>query len=346
MTTRILSATAALSLCFMGCTAADDDLGGRPRGGIGKADTVGSCVDTSCDGQAPDGNCWCDDKCADYGDCCDDYEPACNYIQCGGFAGLPCPEGLVCVDYPLDECDPNAGGADCGGMCVEQQKTCGGFAGLTCGEGEFCYYEADASCGFADQTGVCKVKPDFCMELYAPVCGCNGQTYSNECFANSAGTSAASQGECAPQTCLDAGGFCVESPTCPADTVQLEQSCGSVGGICCKPWTPTPPPPATNSCEGHCGSAAGSCYCDDQCAGYGDCCDDYQDVCGREIASGMCVKNSLDECETDADCVAGGCGGELCYNSASGNGISTCECSTPTGPTGCGCVAGQCAWYN
>lgn len=38
--------------------------------------------------------------------------------MCGGFAGFACPEGLICIDYPNDGCDPQNGGADCGGMCV------------------------------------------------------------------------------------------------------------------------------------------------------------------------------------------------------------------------------------
>jgi hypothetical protein len=38
---------------------------------------------------------------------------------CGGFAAIQCPEGLVCVDDPNDSCDPNAGGADCGGICID-----------------------------------------------------------------------------------------------------------------------------------------------------------------------------------------------------------------------------------
>jgi hypothetical protein len=44
---------------------------------------------------------------------------------CGGFAAIQCPEGLICVDDPHDSCDPNQGGADCGGVCVdpyEQRK--------------------------------------------------------------------------------------------------------------------------------------------------------------------------------------------------------------------------------
>jgi hypothetical protein len=37
---------------------------------------------------------------------------------CGGIANFPCPEGQTCVDDPSDDCDPKAGGADCGGICV------------------------------------------------------------------------------------------------------------------------------------------------------------------------------------------------------------------------------------
>lgn len=40
--------------------------------------------------------------------------------MCGGFAGIACPAGLVCVDDPRDSCDPTQGGADCSGVCVPQ----------------------------------------------------------------------------------------------------------------------------------------------------------------------------------------------------------------------------------
>ena len=38
--------------------------------------------------------------------------------RCGGITGKPCPKGLVCIDDPNDDCDPDNGGADCGGICV------------------------------------------------------------------------------------------------------------------------------------------------------------------------------------------------------------------------------------
>ncbi len=37
---------------------------------------------------------------------------------CGGFAGFQCKNGLLCVDDPRDDCDPQNGGADCGGVCI------------------------------------------------------------------------------------------------------------------------------------------------------------------------------------------------------------------------------------
>lgn len=43
---------------------------------------------------------------------------------CGGFAGLSCPEGMRCKDYPGDGCSPNRGGADCIGVCVGKQDRC------------------------------------------------------------------------------------------------------------------------------------------------------------------------------------------------------------------------------
>lgn len=49
------------------------------RGGLGKADVVGSCQTrdgNTCGGQS-DGTCWCDEQCSRYGDCCSDYGAVC-----------------------------------------------------------------------------------------------------------------------------------------------------------------------------------------------------------------------------------------------------------------------------
>lgn len=38
--------------------------------------------------------------------------------MCGGIAAIQCASGYRCVDDPNDSCDPDNGGADCGGICV------------------------------------------------------------------------------------------------------------------------------------------------------------------------------------------------------------------------------------
>ena len=35
-----------------------------------------------------------------------------------------------------------------------------------------------------------------CIEVYDPVCGCDGKTYSNTCFAEIAGVTSYQKGEC------------------------------------------------------------------------------------------------------------------------------------------------------
>jgi alpha-tubulin suppressor-like RCC1 family protein len=54
-------------------------------------------------------------------------------------------------------------------------------------------------------------------------------------------------------------------------------------GDCCDDYTTACGGAPSDSCEGHCGGSAGSCYCDDLCTGYGDCCDDYVPECRRRV---------------------------------------------------------------
>jgi hypothetical protein len=72
--------------------------------------------------ECPDGSFACPVAKCSAGRCSNEF-PQCEEdpgerVFCGGIAGIPCPGAGQCVDDPTDDCDPKAGGADCGGLCV------------------------------------------------------------------------------------------------------------------------------------------------------------------------------------------------------------------------------------
>ena len=219
-------------------------------------------------------------------------QPYCGNVGGKCFAltssGVNCPSGWILYNLPYGSSPLCGDGAGC---CVPASND------PTCRTDADCADYVDPArsstlpIDYICVNGLCQVKPSCnCPEYYSPVCGSNGMTYDNDCFAKCDNTDIAYSGAC-KNACqaYDSAGNCLcggfAGYTCPSDQTCLYYSD-------CDPTT------GGADCLGTCQCAIGMPYCDPATS---------DTVCSSSpsgCSTCKCVPKSA-ACKINSDCPAG-----------------------------------------
>ncbi|MBK8718454.1 MAG: hypothetical protein IPN32_27560 [Deltaproteobacteria bacterium] len=187
-------------------------------GAAGSSSSGGVEGSSSSGGETSGAGCACN-----AGEYCDWPDDQCGAGQDG--VCLPLPNACPDVVDPVCGCDNNTYGNDCeaaaAGVDVAFAGPCE-MPACDCQDGEYCDWPDD-QCG-GGEAGDCVALPDACDDVYDPVCGCDGATYSNECYAALEGVDVAYAGDCAVVATCDCG---------PGQYCMVGAGmCGAEDGVC------------------------------------------------------------------------------------------------------------------
>ncbi|HKO47447.1 MAG TPA: Kazal-type serine protease inhibitor domain-containing protein [Polyangiaceae bacterium] len=275
--------------------------------------------------------------------CAYDPEAACGAADQTGIC-TPKPQACDAILAPVCACDGKTYPSDCdaamnGGTSVAHTgacqpssgASCGGLKPASCAKSEYCNFPISTQCGSGDQTGTCTSIPDICPTVAAPVCGCDGVTYSNSCNAASKGVSVLHAGTCDGSTpggtvcggllglgCAetefcnfpiatqcgsgDQTGTCTEIPSGGCDK-SLIRVCGCDGKTydnACLARAAGISVASNGACSTACGGRLGATCAKGEYCNYAP-----DDLCGKADATGICTAIHTGACTANYDPVCG-----------------------------------------